>query len=90
MAYDHYVAICKLPHYMAIMRQGLCQILLVVAWIGVFLHATVQMLFTVDLTFCGPNIINHFMCDFFSLLEIACSNTSRLGMVVATNSVGMC
>ena len=72
------------------MRQGLCQLLAVVAWIGGILHAAVQMLFTVDLTFCGPNIINHFMCDFFSLLEIACSNTYRLGMVVATNSGGMC
>ena len=63
---------------------------MVVAWIGGILHATVQMLFTVYLTFCGPNIINHFICDFFSLLEIACSNTYRLGMVVATNSGGMC
>ena len=63
---------------------------MVVAWTGGILHATVQMLFTVDLTFCGPNIITHFICDFFSLLEIACSNTSRLGMVVATNSGGMC
>ena len=71
------------------MQQGLCQLLVVVAWIGGILHATVQMLFTVDLTFCGPNIINHFMCDFFSLLEIACSDTYRLGMVVAAHSVGM-
>ena len=63
---------------------------MVVAWIGGILHATVQMLFAVDLTFCGPNIINHFICDFFSLLEIACSNIYRLGMVVATNSGGMC
>ena len=35
---------------------------MVVAWIGGILHATVQMLFTVYLTFCGPNIINHFIC----------------------------
>ena len=82
--------LCGHLHYTAIMRQGLCQLLAVVAWIGGILHAAVQMLFTVDLTFCGPNIINHFMCDFFSLLGIACSNTYRLGMVVATNSGGMC
>ena len=34
MAYDCYLAICKPLHYMTIMKQGLCQLLVVVAWIG--------------------------------------------------------
>ena len=90
MAYDHYMAICNPLHYMTIMRQGLCQLLVVVAWIRGILLANVQILFMDDMIFYGSNVIDHFICDFFSLLELAFSDTYMLGMVVATTSGGMC
>uniref|UniRef100_A0A8D1EAW2 Olfactory receptor n=1 Tax=Sus scrofa TaxID=9823 RepID=A0A8D1EAW2_PIG len=90
MAYDRYVAICMPLHYTTIMRHGLCQLLVVVAWISGILHATVQIHFVLDLPFCGPKVIDHFMCEFFSLLQIACTDTYWRGIVISVNTGGMC
>ncbi|XP_075864498.1 olfactory receptor 5H8-like [Microcebus murinus] len=76
MAYDRYVAICKPLLYPVIMTNALCIRLLVLSFLGGFLHAIIHEVFLCRLTFCNSNIIDHFYCDIIPLLKISCTDTS--------------
>ncbi|XP_004648191.1 olfactory receptor 4A47-like [Octodon degus] len=90
MAYDHYVAICKPLHYLTIMNQRACVLLLVLAWVGGFVHAILHILSVYNLSFCGPNIIDHFMCDMYPLLKLAYTDTYFIGLTVVGNDGVIC
>ncbi|KAF7480523.1 olfactory receptor 4B1 [Marmota monax] len=86
MAYDRYVAICKPLHYMNIMSRQLCHMLVAGSWLGGFIHSMMQVLVTVPLPFCGPNVMDHYFCDLQPLFKLACTDTFVEGVTVLANS----
>ncbi|XP_078510184.1 olfactory receptor 5G9-like [Lissotriton helveticus] len=75
MAYDRYVAICIPLRYMVIMNKVTCLQLSAGAWIVGFLDPIAHTVLFSQLSFCGPNEINHFFCDITSILRLSCSST---------------
>ncbi|KFO19832.1 Olfactory receptor 4A15 [Fukomys damarensis] len=90
MAYDRYVAICKPLHYLTIMNRKVCILFLVVSWTGGFSHSVIQLVFVSRLPFCGPNVIDHFLCDMYPILELVCTDTYLIGFSVAANGAAAC
>ncbi|EFB28179.1 hypothetical protein PANDA_020369, partial [Ailuropoda melanoleuca] len=90
MAVDRYVAICKPLHYPTIMRRQVCTILIVLAWIGSFIHSIAQIILALRLPFCGPNLIDHYCCDLQPLLKLACMDTYVINLLLVTNSGAIC
>ena len=85
MACDHFVAICEPLHYLVIMRQRVYVVLLVLFWVGGFLHSAIQLNSIFRLPFCGPNIIDHCFCDMYPVLKMVRTDTYVIGLLVASN-----
>ena len=90
MAYDCYVAICKPLHYLTVMNQRVGVLLLLLVGVAGFLHAVVQLFFVWKLPFCGPNVIDHYICDMYPLLNLSCTDTYIIGLTVVANDGTIC
>ncbi|XP_047388016.1 olfactory receptor 7A10-like [Sciurus carolinensis] len=75
MAYDRFVAICHPLHYTVIMNPQLCGLLVLVCWILSVLHALLQSLMVLRLSFCTHLEIPHFFCELNQVVQLACSDT---------------
>ncbi|XP_053120485.1 olfactory receptor 1L4-like [Hemicordylus capensis] len=84
MAYDRYTAICKPMHYVQIMNNTFCRLLLGGAWSIGFVFSLTNVLPFFKLVFCGPNVIKHFCCEFPSLVPLSCTETfpNRIAMFI--------
>ncbi|XP_003423553.2 olfactory receptor 5D18-like [Loxodonta africana] len=76
MAYDCFVAICNPLLYTVAMSQRCCAMLVVGSYAWGIACSLVLTCSALKLSFHGFNTINHFFCEFSSLLSLSCSDTS--------------
>uniref|UniRef100_A0A8D0BIT9 Olfactory receptor n=1 Tax=Salvator merianae TaxID=96440 RepID=A0A8D0BIT9_SALMN len=75
MAYDRYLAICHPLSYTTAMDKGRQLQLVSACWMFSFLVSLVYVPCTFRHSFCGPNHINHFVCEPPVVLKLACDDT---------------
>ncbi|KAB0349297.1 hypothetical protein FD754_014154 [Muntiacus muntjak] len=86
MAYDRYVAIC-LPLFCSTrMSPRVCVLLVGVSYVGGCANAWTFGSCLLTLSFCGPNQIDHFFCDFSPLLKLSCSDVSTIEIIPSISS----
>ncbi|XP_070582813.1 olfactory receptor 11H6-like [Erythrolamprus reginae] len=80
MALDRYLAICCPLQYTQIMSKKFCYLLVTFCWIIGFLCYIAPASLISRLSFCGPNSIDHYICDSGGLLALACHPPESLSL----------
>ncbi|XP_053120442.1 olfactory receptor 6M1-like [Hemicordylus capensis] len=86
MSFDRYIAICNPLRYTTIMNMRFCLQLVAASWTCGFLAVIPPVILVARLTFCGPNVINHFFCDVDPLLKLACFDTRNIELLNVVSS----
>ncbi|XP_051821362.1 olfactory receptor 508-like [Antechinus flavipes] len=86
MAYDRYEAICSPLLYSTKMSTRVCTLLLITSYLGGCVNAWIFTSCLLNLSFCGPNKINHFFCDYSPLLKLSYSQNNLTEIIPATSS----
>ncbi|XP_042331634.1 olfactory receptor 6F1-like [Sceloporus undulatus] len=87
MAYDRYLAICYPLDYNTIMDISFSSKLAACSWLGGFLIICIPAFLITKLSFCGPNVINHFYCNIDSWIILSCTDTYYIEMAAFVISV---
>uniref|UniRef100_A0A2I3FPX9 Olfactory receptor n=1 Tax=Nomascus leucogenys TaxID=61853 RepID=A0A2I3FPX9_NOMLE len=86
MAYDRYVAICKPLYYVVIMSRRTYTVLIMISWAVGLVHTLSQLSFTVNLPFCGPNVVDSFFCDLPQVTKLSCLDSYIIEILIVVNS----
>uniref|UniRef100_A0A8B9V723 Olfactory receptor n=1 Tax=Anas zonorhyncha TaxID=75864 RepID=A0A8B9V723_9AVES len=84
MAYDRYMAVSHPLHYSVLMSPRVRTQLVVGSYTAGGLNALVHTAGLLRLSFCGPNVVNHFYCEIPPLLPLSCSETQPNEVVMVS------
>ncbi|XP_030043836.1 olfactory receptor 6F1-like [Microcaecilia unicolor] len=84
MSYDRYLAICHPLRYTTIMTNKVSDYLALFAWTAGLFAPLMPAVWISTLSFCGPQNIDHFFCDFAPLLNLSCTDTSLVEVIFFT------
>ena len=87
MAYDWFLAICHPLHYPMVMTIWFCGSLVIFCWVYGFLWFLIPVILITQLTFCGLNVIDDFLCDLGPLLALASACVSIPGTVLICGTI---
>uniref|UniRef100_A0A8C9NV43 Olfactory receptor n=1 Tax=Spermophilus dauricus TaxID=99837 RepID=A0A8C9NV43_SPEDA len=86
MSYDRHAAICNPLLYSGTMSASVCIGLVAGSHIGGFLNAIAHTANTFRLSFCGNNVIDHFLCDVLPLVKMSCTDT-RVYVIILSSMI---
>ncbi|XP_066486596.1 olfactory receptor 6M1-like [Tiliqua scincoides] len=78
MAFDRYVAICHPLRYTIIMNGQVCMYIALGCWAGGFINNIFPLFLMTRLSFCDSNVIDHFFCDYATMLKLSCDDVHVL------------
>ncbi|XP_068930579.1 olfactory receptor 5p57-like [Petaurus breviceps papuanus] len=88
MAYDRYMAICRPLLYFTNMSTRVCTLLLFTSYLSASVNSWIVTGCLWNRSFCGPNKINHFFCDYLPLLKLS-SSQDDLAEILPAASTGL-
>ncbi|MBN3292919.1 OR5V1 protein, partial [Polypterus senegalus] len=82
MAYDRYIAICNPLLYPTLMDNSRALKMMACCCMGGFIIPGAAVIVTLQLPFCGPNIVVQCFCDYSSVLMLACGDNHIISFVI--------
>ncbi|XP_032092256.1 olfactory receptor 5R1-like [Thamnophis elegans] len=90
MAYDCYLAICHPLIYATAMSKQNRLYFALACWVIAPVLCAICVICLAGQTYCGPNRINHFICELPVVMKLACSDTHIVKLVnLAIGALGI-